>query len=402
MTVVGLGVVESTAPVILVVMHSVNVTFPSATGIKLAGTIDFPDSPPKAFAVFAHCFAGHRHTPGAARVSKQLTSFGIATLRFDFPGLGQSEGEFAESSFSGNVADIQAAAAWLADEYAAPQLLIGHSLGGAATLAAASGVDSVKAVATIGAPFDPAHSVLHYADKIGEVDKNGSVEVVLGGRRLTISRHFLEDLASTNPEDYLRPMRKPLMLVHSPIDQTVGIDNAQTIFRVTRYPKSLVSLDKADHLLTKHGAGARAADLIGAWVEQYIEPDNVPAAVGPEAATAHLATGTRFGVVVRNNDRSISTDRTKSNGGRGNGHTAEGLLMSALASGTAQAVKEAAKKMDLDDIEVTVTHIHEATFERRVSLTGNLSAAEKSALLQAGKDADIVSLISSAHIVAVF
>lgn len=383
-------------------MQSVNVTFPSSTGINIAGTIDFPDSPPKAYAIFAHCFAGHRHTPGAARVCKQLTNFGIAALRFDFPGLGQSEGKFAETSFSENVADLKAAAEWLGKEYNAPQLLIGHSLGGAAALAAAGNIDSINAVATIGAPFDPAHSVLHYADKIGDVDKHGSVEVVLGGRRLAISRHFLEDLADTNPEDYLRQLRKPLMLVHSPIDQTVGIDNAQTIFRVARYPKSLVALDKADHLVTKQGAAQRAADLIGAWAEQYIVPDHTPATVGPEVAVSHLATGTRFGVVVRNNDLSISTDRSKADGGRGRGHTAEGLLMSALASGTAQAVKAAAKGMALDDVNVTVTHIHEATFERRVELVGELSASEKSTLLAAGKDAEIVSLISSAHIVDVF
>ena len=383
-------------------MQSANVTFSSAAGHRIAGTIDFPDSPPKAYAIFAHCFAGHRHTPGAARVSKQLTEFGIACLRFDFPGLGQSEGDFADTSFSDNVADIQAAANWLSTEYNAPQLLIGHSLGGAAALAAAGLIDSINAVATIGAPFDPAHSVLHYADKISAVDEYGAVEVVLGGRRLTISRKFLEDLAETNPEDYLRRMRKPLMLVHSPIDQTVGIENAQTIFRVTRYPKSLVALDKADHLLTRQGAAQRAADLIGAWAEQYLEPDYIPEEVGPGAAVSHLANGTKFGVVVRNNDRSISTDRTKSDGGRGRGHTAEGLLMSALAAGTAQAVKEAAKGMSLDDVNVTVTHIHEATFERRIELVGTLSATEKSTLLAAGKDAEIVSLISSAHIVDVF
>ena len=300
------------------------------------------------------------------------------------------------------MADIKAAAQWLSTEYKAPQLLIGHSLGGAAALAAANDIESLKAVGTIGAPFDPAHSVLHYADKISEVDKHGSVEVTLGGRKLTISRGFLEDLADTNPETYLRTMRKPLMLVHSPVDQTVGIDNAQIIFRVTKYPKSLVALDKADHLVTKQGTAQRAADLIAAWAEQYIEPDHTPAEVGPEAAVSHLATGTRFGVVVRNNDLSISTDRTKSEGGRGNGHTAEGLLMSALASGTAQAVKAAAKGMMLDDVNVTVTHIHESTFERRIELVGNLSTQEKSALLNAGKKADIVSLISSAHIVDVF
>ena len=376
-----------------------NVSLPSSTGTAMAGTIDFPDSPPQAFAIFAHCFAGSRHTPGAARVSKQLTNFDIATLRFDFPGLGQSEGNFADTCFSQNVADIQAAADWLAQNYSAPQLLMGHSLGGAAALAAANNIRSLKAVATIGAPFDPAHSVLHYADKIGEVDANGEVEVTLGGRALTISRLFLEDLAETNPEDYLPRLRKPLMVLHSPIDQTVGIDNAQNIFRTTRYPKSLVALDKADHLVTKQGAAARAADLIGAWAEQFIVPENIPTPVAEDSALATPAVGTRMGVVVRHNDRSVSADRTKKNGGKGQGFTAEGLLMSAVATASTQAIKEAGKaqKIDakvLEAVSVRVNQESESRFTRTVTLPGFLSADQQRALADAAASTTIDSLLA--------
>lgn len=376
-----------------------NVSLPSSTGTAMAGTIDFPDSPPQAFAIFAHCFAGSRHTPGAARVSKQLTNFGIATLRFDFPGLGQSEGNFADTCFSQNVADIQAAADWLAHNSSAPQLLMGHSLGGAAALAAANNIRSLKAVATIGAPFDPAHSVLHYADKIGEVDANGEVEVTLGGRALTISRLFLEDLAETNPEDYLPRLRKPLMVLHSPIDQTVGIDNAQNIFRTTRYPKSLVALDKADHLVTKQGAAARAADLIGAWAEQFIVPENIPTPVAEDSALATPAVGTRMGVVVRHNDRSVSADRTKKNGGKGQGFTAEGLLMSAVATASTQAIKEAGKaqKIDakvLEAVSVRVNQESESRFTRTVTLPGFLSADQQRALADAAASTTIDSLLA--------
>lgn len=376
-----------------------NVSLPSSTGTAMAGTIDFPDSPPQAFAIFAHCFAGSRHTPGAARVSKQLTNFGIATLRFDFPGLGQSEGSFADTCFSQNVADIQAAADWLAHNSSAPQLLMGHSLGGAAALAAANNIRSLKAVATIGAPFDPAHSVLHYADKIGEVDANGEVEVTLGGRALTISRLFLEDLAETNPEDYLPRLRKPLMVLHSPIDQTVGIDNAQNIFRTTRYPKSLVALDKADHLVTKQGAAARAADLIGAWAEQFIVPENIPTPVAEDSALATPAVGTRMGVVVRHNDRSVSADRTKKNGGKGQGFTAEGLLMSAVATASTQAIKEAGKaqKIDakvLEAVSVRVNQESESRFTRTVTLPGFLSADQQRALADAAASTTIDSLLA--------
>ena len=398
-TLVNPGSQACVRPYILVGMQSVNVSLPSSTGTAMAGTIDFPDSPPQAFAIFAHCFAGSRHTPGAARVSKQLTNFGIATLRFDFPGLGQSEGDFADTCFSQNVADIQAAADWLAANYSAPQLLMGHSLGGAAALAAANNIRSLKAVATIGAPFDPAHSVLHYADKIGEVDANGEVEVTLGGRALTISRLFLEDLAETNPEDYLPRLRKPLMVLHSPIDQTVGIDNAQNIFRTTRYPKSLVALDKADHLVTKQGAAARAADLIGAWAEQFIVPESIPTPVAEDSALAIPAVGTRMGVVVRHNDRSVSADRTKKNGGKGQGFTAEGLLMSAVATASTQAIKEAGKaqKIDakvLEAVSVRVSQESESCFTRTVTLPGFLSADQQRALADAAASTTIDSLLA--------
>lgn len=400
-TVVNLVWLAGKRPVILVLMQSVNVKLPSSRGTEMAGTIDFPDSPPIAYAIFAHCFAGSRHTPGAARTAKQLTEFGIATLRFDFPGLGQSAGEFGDTTFSQNVEDIHATAAWLTENYSAPQLLMGHSLGGAAALKAATTMKSLKAVATIGAPFDPAHSVLHYADKIGEVDANGEVEVILGGRGLIISRKFLEDLADTNPEEYLPKLRKPLMVLHSPIDQTVGIDNAQNIFLLTRYPKSLVSLDKTDHLLTKQGTAARAADLIGAWAEQFIVPDYRPEEVGTDAAVAQPATGTRFGVVVRHNDHSLSADRTKKNGGKGKGFTAEGLIMSALATAATQAVKDAGKRLALDDVHVSITQTGLASFERRIELAGKLSAEEEAALRYAAKDTDVERMLGNVTIVDV-
>lgn len=268
----------------------------------MAATLDLPATTPVAYAMFAHCFTGSRFTPGAARVSKALAESGIACLRFDFPGLGQSEGDFSETTFSSNVRDIIAAATWLEDNYSAPQLLIGHSLGGAAALNAASSISSLRGVATIGAPFDPAHAVLHFADRIGDVDEQGAVALTLGGREVTISREFLEDLADTNPVDHLRRLRAPLLLVHSPIDQTVGVDNAQKIFQVTRYPKSLVSLDKADHLLTRDGTAQRAARIIRNWIDPFLVPENEIADRGPlpaDVATATSIGTTRYADEVR-------------------------------------------------------------------------------------------------------
>ena len=368
-------------------MLSMNVKVPSSKGHMMAGTIDRPDGPAQAYAIFAHCFAGSRHTPGASRISKRLTEHGIATLRFDFPGLGQSEGEFQNTSFSENVDDIIAAAQWLEENYKAPQLLMGHSLGGAAALKAATRPElkkMIKAVATVGAPFDPAHSVLHYAHAIGEADTNGSVAVVLGGRELVISREFLEDLAETNPEEYLPKLRKPLLIVHSPIDITVGIDNAQNIFSLARYPKSLMSLDKADHLLTRQGTAQRAADIIGSWAVQYTEDLFVPAKTTDSNAVSYSARGTKYGDVVRTSDRAITTDRSKNTGGKGQGVTSTGLYMSALAVSCSQAVREAAKGMPLDDVRVEVNHNGDGTFTRLITLYGDLSDDQVETLRAAG------------------
>ncbi|WJY68011.1 bifunctional alpha/beta hydrolase/OsmC family protein [Corynebacterium auris] len=382
-------------------MHSLNVKVPSSTGIMMAGTIDQPVHPAEAYAIFAHCFAGSRHTPGASRISKKLTEHGIATLRFDFPGLGQSEGAFRDTSFSQNVDDILAAAQWLAENYRAPQLLIGHSLGGAAALKAATRPElkkSLRAVAAVGAPFDPAHSVLHYADKIREADATGSVVVTLGGRELEISREFLLDLAETDPQTYLPTLRTPLLLVHSPIDQTVGIDNAQTIFRLTRYPKSLMALDKADHLLTRQGSAQRAADIIGSWAKQYIDPEFVPEPTTDTNAISYTARGTRFGDVVRTSNRAIATDRAKNSGGRGQGVTSTGLFMSALAVSTSQAIREAARGMKLDDVRVAVTHHGGNRFTREVTLVGDLSDAERAQLLEAAGCSRVDTFIGAASI----
>lgn len=382
-------------------MQSLNVQVPSSTGTMLAATIDRPDAPAQAYAIFAHCFAGSRHTPGASRISKRLTEHGIATLRFDFPGLGQSEGEFAETSFSQNVDDIVAVAQWMEEHFTAPQLIMGHSLGGAATLKAATRPElkkMIKCVATVGAPFDPAHSVLHYADKIGEADAHGQVPVVLGGRDLIISRGFLEDLADTNPETYLPTLRKPLLLVHSPIDTTVGIDNAQTIFQLTRYPKSLMALDKADHLLTRQGTAQRAADIIGSWAQQYIMPEFVPEVTGDSNAISYTARGTKFGDVVRTSGQAITTDRTKNDGGKGQGVTTTGLFMSALAASSSQAVRQAAKGMKLDDVRVEVTHRPDNTFTREITLYGELTDEQAEQLRRAGAASTVDGYVASSEV----
>lgn len=349
----------------------------------MAGTIDMPDSPPVAYAMFAHCFTGSRFTPAAARISKTLTDFGIATLRFDFPGLGQSEGEFADTSFTSNVADIIAAYEWMRENYAAPQLLMGHSLGGAASLKAATQLRDLRAVATLGAPFDPAHAVLHFADRIKDVDEQGAVTVVLGGRDIVISRAFLEDLADTNPEIYLPLLRKPLLLVHSPIDETVGVDNAQNIFLLTRYPKSLVSLDRADHLATRQGVAQRAGRLIGTWVEPYLVPEAELEAI-ESGAVARSAKGSRFADTVYTPVGTLTTDRPRAEGGKNLGHSSADLIAAALAADASQAIRDEARKarLRIDDVSVTVVPEGEG-FARRIRIDGALDDVQRQQLLRA-------------------
>ncbi len=375
----------------------------------MAATLDLPDTDPIAYALFAHCFTGSRFTPAAARVSKTLAESGIACLRFDFPGLGQSEGEFSRTSFSSNVRDIVAAAEWMGENHSAPQLLIGHSLGGAAALKAASRIASLRAVATIGAPFDPAHAVLHFADHIGEVDEHGAVALTLGGREVTISREFLEDLAETNPEEHLRRLRRPLLLLHSPTDQTVGVDNAQLIFQVTRYPKSLVALDRADHLLTRDGAAQRAAKLIRSWVDAYLEPENasldsdvLPAGV----AEARSIASSKFGDVVRTGGHSLITDRDKQAGGKNLGYTPASLLIAALAAATSQSIRAAAAQSrihGLEDVRVTVSRIvgntEKVHLRRRIFLIGSLTQDERTELLAAAGTSEFEQLLGSGLII---
>ncbi|MCS4535044.1 alpha/beta fold hydrolase [Corynebacterium sp. HS2168-gen11] len=382
-------------------MHAISVKLPSSQGYTMAATLDLPDTSPRAYAIFAHCFTCSRFAPAAARVSKALAEQGIACLRFDFPGLGQSEGNFHETSFSENVADIRAAGRWLEQHYSAPQLLVGHSLGGAAALQAAVEMPSLKAVATIGAPFDPAHAVLHFADRIGEIDEKGEVAISLGGRDIIMSRHYLEDLAETNPEAYLPRLRKPLLILHSPTDQTVGVENAQNIFLTTRYPKSLVSLDKVDHLLTKPGAGQQAADIILAWFEQHIVPENIEALAESIPEGVAIATSTkagRFTDVVHTGTHVISTDREAYNGGKNLGIAPTSLLLSGLAAATSQAVREAAQQhriRELVDVKVSVAKTvgdHSLHLRRSIELIGDLSDAQRQTLLTAAKSSTIEAM----------
>lgn len=246
------------------------VTFPGAHGTDLAARLDLPDSgPPSAYALFAHCFTCGKDIAAAARIARGLTARHWGVLRFDFTGLGHSEGEFASTNFSSNVQDLIAAAGYLTMTRAAPVLMVGHSLGGAAVLAAAGEIPGCRAVATIGAPSDPAHVSHMFAHALDSIETDGEATVSLAGRAFTIRQQFLDDIRVQPQRDRISRLKRALMVMHSPTDTVVGIDNAAEIYAAAKHPKSFVSLDGADHMLTDAGDAEFVANMLAIWAGRY-------------------------------------------------------------------------------------------------------------------------------------
>jgi putative redox protein len=252
-------------------MASDRIEFAGSQGHTLAGRLDTPDGPPRAWALFAHCFTCSKDTKAAAFIARALADAGYGVLRFDFTGLGGSGGEFANTHFSSNIDDLVAAADWLRATHAAPALLVGHSLGGAAVLAAAARVAEVRAVATLGAPFDPGHVTHQLGDTLAVIEAEGQARVTLGGRPFTIRQGFIDDVSGQPQAQRIRALRRPLMVLHAPGDTVVGVDNARRIFETATHPKSFVSLDDADHLLSREADARFAAGLIGVWASRYVQ-----------------------------------------------------------------------------------------------------------------------------------
>lgn len=251
-------------------MNSRKLTFEGAAGDRLAARFDTPDGEPSACALFAHCFTCSKDLKAVGRISKALVSEGIGVLRFDFTGLGESEGDFADTSFASNVEDLVAAARFLEREIGPPRILVGHSLGGAAVIQAAHEIDSVTAVATIGAAADPAHVQHLLGDAMQRIQTDGEAEVTIGGRTFLVRRKFLEDLNDIRQMERIRTLGRPLLIFHSPVDTIVGIENAARIFEAARHPKSFVSLDRADHLLTNPEDAEYVGRVLAAWAQKYI------------------------------------------------------------------------------------------------------------------------------------
>jgi putative redox protein len=270
-------------------IESSKITFTGVDGQALAARLDSPAGPVRAYALFAHCFTCSKDIFAASRIARGLAEKGIAVLRFDFTGLGASEGEFANTNFSSNVQDLLAAAEHLRQHYQGPAILIGHSLGGAAVLAAAGDIPECKAVATIGAPADPAHVAHNFQPNLEEIEAKGEASVQLAGRSFTIKKQFLDDVREQRLSRRIASLKRALLVFHAPLDETVGIDNATQIFVAAKHPKSFVSLDKADHLLSRHEDAGYVAEVLAAWAARYL----------PSAETDEKETQPVKGVVVR-------------------------------------------------------------------------------------------------------
>ncbi|QKX16298.1 alpha/beta hydrolase [Microbulbifer sp. YPW1] len=245
------------------------VTFPNARGQMLAGILETPTSSPRGFALFAPCFTCGKDVLAASRIGRRLAELGIATLRFDFTGLGDSEGDFSETNFSSNVEDLKCAASFLRDEFQPADLLVGHSLGGAAVLAAAGDIPEAKAIATVAAPADPEHVLKQFSCALDTIEEQGQAKVELSGRPFVIQKHFVEDVESIQ-EGYIHRLGRPLLIYHSPVDQVVSIDEAADIYNRALHPKSFISLDDADHLLTRREDAIYVADTLAAWAAPHL------------------------------------------------------------------------------------------------------------------------------------
>jgi uncharacterized OsmC-like protein/fermentation-respiration switch protein FrsA (DUF1100 family) len=384
-------------------MQTEKLQFAGASGHMLSAALDKPDGDIRATALLAHCFTCGKDTLAARRIADALTLHGIAVLRFDFTGLGSSDGEFANTTFSSNIEDLVCAAGHLRMLGNAPTILIGHSLGGAAVLAAASEIPEAKAIVTIAAPSDPAHVTHLFAEHVDAIRDQGEVEVKLAGRPFRIKRAFLDDIAEHNLLTQVAKLHKPLLVMQSPVDDTVGIDNATRIFIAAKHPKSFVSLDHADHLLTNKADAIYAADVIAAWASRFVAPvAHAASEAAPDLPRPVIVAETRAGKFQQQitiGAHRLMADEPVAAGGEDTGPGPYDFLLSALGACTAMTMRLYADRKALPMERVSVTLNHTKIYakdcaecetkdgmldqiERVISISGPLDAEQRAKLME--------------------
>ena len=381
-------------------MVTERITFPGHDGNMLAARLDLPDGPHLATALFAHCFTCGKDIPAARRIAGRLAGMGIAVLRFDFTGLGHSGGEFANTSFTSNVDDLIAGCRYLDGRDMSPSLLIGHSLGGAAVLKAASELDQIKAVATLGAPFDPEHVTHNFADALPEIKAKGIAEVCLGGRPFKIGQSFIDDVALGNLTPAIASLKSALLVLHAPQDNIVGVENASQIFGAAKHPKSFVTLDDADHLITRAGDAEYAADVIATWATRYVTLTPPAPPPGAPEGIVRVSEADKTGFLQDVNagpNHHTLADEPLAYGGTNRGMSPYGYLSAGLGACTSMTIRMYARRKGwpLDHVSVDICHdkVHAQdaetgsgdkidTWRRRIKLTGDLSADQRQRLLE--------------------
>ncbi len=373
-------------------MHSQKLNFSNKRGENISARLEMPvDQKPHNYAIFAHCFTCNKDLTPVKNICRSLTSEGIGVLRFDFTGLGESEGSFEETDFSTNVGDLVAASEFLSQEYAPPTVLIGHSLGGAAVIFAAHELPNIKAVATIGAPSSPDHVQHIFQDSIDTIKKEGAARVNIGGRDFTIKKDFVDSLQNNEAPSAIKKLGRPLLIMHSPQDQVVGIDNARELYASAHHSKSFISLDGADHLLIKKRDSLYAGRIIAGWAERYIEiPEE------PELKTEHK-------VAVQTGDQELTTqiaagkhrllaDEPESAGGKDLGPDPYGLLLSSLGSCTSITLQLYAKRKewDLQEVRVHLQHkkVHASDCDDCETEKGKVDIIDRFIEMEGALDAD--------------
>ncbi len=380
-------------------MYTKNIQFKNKQGLLLDGNIDFPiDKKPLSFALFAHFFTGSQNFTAVRNISRALTHNRIAVMRFDFAGLGKSEGNFEDSNFSSNIDDLISAANYLKENYESPKIIVGHSLGGAAAVFAADEIESIQAIVTIGAPSNPSHVEHLFEGHLENINLDGEATFEIGGRPFTIKKHFLEDLSSKNMTKLLQNSRKPILVLHSPQDKIVEINNAKEIYKAAHHPKSFISLDGANHLLTKKEDSFYVGQVLASWAKRYVV-FNKEIDLSTDKQTVVRIGRTKYSTEIVARNHSILADEPKKFGGKDSGLTPYELLLASLGSCTAITLRMYAdrKKWDLDEVLVHLEHSKQHAedcascpdipakidkFVRTIELVGDLTFDERKRLLQ--------------------